>query len=136
MVRNRIFVGLAALIRERSRNGWWAYLIWLFVYLLTAALFAEEAHFHGGAGASKLWPLVIPIFVIICQWARPTILGWALVSVPTVLYFCLGLYYAIANNIGPHPQWEYDSSGVVLGVIFLLALLGACISLVYAARPR
>src|SRR5258706_365892 len=31
---------LAALIQRRSRRGWWAYAIWLLVYLPTAMMFA------------------------------------------------------------------------------------------------
>ncbi len=106
------------------------------VYLFTAMMFADEVAFHSGATAGHLWPLLIPIGIVIVQWVRPTVLGWAVIFLPTFMYFGLGVYYAVANNLGPHPQWEHDLQGVVLGSFFLGALLAACGVLMFAARPR
>ncbi len=127
---------LWALIQRRSRRGWWAYVIWLLVYLFTAMMFADEMAFHTGATAAQLWPLLIPILIITVQWVRPTVLGWAIICLPTFLYFGIGVYYAVRNNVGPHPQWEHDLGGVILGAFFLTALLAACVALTFAARPR
>jgi hypothetical protein len=127
---------LAALVERRSRRGWWAYVIWLLVYLPTAMMFAGEMSAHGGAGAAQMWPLLIPIVILIAQWVRPTILGWGVLFLPTLLYFGIGVYYLIRNNLGAHPQWEHDSEGVILGSVFLAALLVACAALMFAARPR
>jgi hypothetical protein len=127
---------LAALVQRRSRQGWWAYVIWLLVYLFTAMMYADEMAFHSGATATQMWPFLIPIVIIVVQWARPTILGWLVICLPTFLYFGLGVYYLVRNNLRPHPQWEYDSGGVILGSFFLAALLAACIALMFAARPR
>jgi hypothetical protein len=121
---------LAALIKERSRRAWWAYLIWLLIYAPTAMMFVGST----GASAAKVWPLLIPVAILILQWIRPTILVWAVISLPTFLYFGVAIYYAITNNLGPHPQWEYDSEGVVLGSVFLAALLGVCVALMAAAK--
>jgi hypothetical protein len=127
---------LTALIRRRSRRGWWAYVIWLLVYLPTAIMYAGAISFLSGASAAQMWPLLIPIVIPIVQWVRPTILGWAVIFLPTFLYFAIGFYYAIRNNIGPHPQWEDDSEGVILGTVYLATLLGVCAALMFAARPR
>jgi len=127
---------LVALVQRRSWRGWWAYVIWLLVYLVTAMMFADEMAFHSGATATQMWPLLIPIVIIVVQWVRPTVLGWAVICLPTFLYFGVGVYYAVTNNLGPHPQWEHDSQGVILGSFFLAALLAACIALTLAARPR
>jgi len=113
-----------------------ALLVCLLVYLPTAMMFAGEMSFHSRARAAQMWPLLIPIVILIVQWVRPTPLGWAVIFMPTFLYFGVGVYYAISNNLGPHPQWEYDSEGVILGSVFLAALLGVCIALTFAARPR
>jgi hypothetical protein len=127
---------LVALVQRRSRRGWWVYVIWLLVYLFTAMMYAGEIAFHSGVMAVQMWPLVIPVLIVIAQWVRPTMLGWAVICLPTFLYFVVGVYYLVRNNLGPHPQWEHDSGGVILGSFFLAALLAACIALMFAARPR
>ena len=123
---------LAALIQQRNRRGWWVYVIWLLLYSATTMMFAGDT----GASAAQMWPFLIPVAILILQWVRPTLLGWAVISLPTCLYFCVGIYYAVANNLRSHPQWEYDSEGVILGSVFLAVLLGMCIALIVAARPR
>ncbi len=86
--------------------------------------------------AARMWPLLLPGAVIISQLIRPTVLGWPLILLPTLLYFGVGVYYAITNNLGPHPQWEHDSEGVILGSVLLAALLGVCVALLFAGRPK
>jgi len=99
-------------------------------------MFAGEMAFHSGTRAAQLWPLLIPVLIAILQIVRPTLLGWAIIFLPTILYFGVGIYYAITNNLGPHPQWENDEGGVILGSVFLAALLVICIAVGIAARPR
>jgi hypothetical protein len=84
---------LVALVQRRSRRGWWVYVIWLLVYLFTAMMYADEMAFHSGATAMQMWPLVIPIVIVIVQWVRPSVLGWAVICLPTFLYFGVGVYY-------------------------------------------
>jgi hypothetical protein len=127
---------LVALVERRSRRGWWAYLIWLLVYLPTAMMFAGEMSFHGGAKTAQMWPLLLPIVIIIVQWMRPTLLGWVVLSLPTMIYFGVGIYYLVDNNLGAQPQWKTDSAGVILGFVFLGALLCVCVALIFGARPR
>jgi hypothetical protein len=127
---------LVALVQLRSHRGWWAYLIWLLVYLFFAMMFAEEMGAHDGATATQGWPLLVPIVVVIVQWIRPTILGWAIICLSTLIYFGVGAYYMITENFGPHPQWKHDLGGVILGSLFLVVLLAVCIALIFAARPR
>jgi hypothetical protein len=91
---------------------------------------------HKGTASAQGWPLLIPVIVVIVQWIRPTILGWAVICLPTLIYISVGACYIITENLGPHPQWERDPSGVVLGSLFLGVLLASCILLIFAARPR
>jgi len=125
----------AALIERRSRRGGWAYFVWLLVYSLTAMMFAGEMEFHVGANTIQLSALLVPILIVVVQLIRPTILGWIVIFSPTFLYFCVGVFYFVGNNLGSRPQWQDDLEGVVLGSLFLVALLGACMALSFAAKP-
>jgi hypothetical protein len=107
------------------------HLILLLAYVLGAMMFIGDI----GGGSARMWPLLIPIGIIVGQWIRPTILGWVIIIVPTILYFAVGVYYLVANNIGAHPQWEDDAEGVILGSFFLAALLVLCTGLIFAAKP-
>jgi hypothetical protein len=126
--------GVGTLIQRRSRRGAWVYAILLLAYYMpTAMMLASEMRF---ANPAQAWPLLVPLVVVIVQWVRPTILGWACIAMPTFLYFCIGVYYAVANNLGPSQQWEYDREGVVFGTVYLTVLLGVCMALTFAAWPR
>jgi hypothetical protein len=120
----------AVVVQKRSRRGWWAYVIWLVVYVWSAMYFLGDT----GTDVSEMWPFLIPIGIVILQLIRPTLLVWAVISLPTFVYFAVPIYYIIVNNIGPHPQWKDDSEGVILGAVFLTALFGLCVALIFAFR--
>jgi hypothetical protein len=121
---------MIALIQKRSRRGWWAYVIWLLIYVPSIMLFAGDT----GTSVGQMWPFLIPVAILVLQLVQPTILVWAVISLPTFLYFGIFIYYAIAYKVGPQPMWDYDSQGVILGWVFFPALLGACVSLMVAAK--
>ena len=122
---------LLSLVRRRSRVKAWAYAIWLLVYLLTGCYCVGGLEIP----AARAWPFLIPVGLLIVHVVYPTLLGWLIFFVPTVLYLGAGVYYAVSNNIGPHPQWQGDMEGVVLGSVFIAAMFGVCAAL-YSARPR
>jgi hypothetical protein len=86
---------LRALIVRRSRGRAWAYGLWLLVYLPTALLFADEMSAHSGAGVLAMFPLLIPVVVAVAQMIYPTLLGWAVILIPSVLYAGVGVFYLI-----------------------------------------
>jgi hypothetical protein len=83
---------LAALIQKRSRRGWWAYVIWLLIYAPTVMMFAGDT----GASPARMWPFLIPVAILSLQLVRPTILIWAVISLPTFLY--LGIYWTVVRS--------------------------------------
>ena len=126
---------LGALIVRRTRERGWAYGLWLLVYLPTAWLFAGEMAAHSGAGVLAMLPLLIPVAIAVAQMIYPTLLGWAVIVVPSVLYAGVGVFYLIRNATRRQPQWEYDLSGFILGSVFVGAFIAVCIALILA-RPR
>lgn len=127
--------GIAYLVGRRSRQGSWAYAVWLMLYLLTAWLFAGELAFHSGAGPYQMLPLLIPVFVVAAQIAYPTLLGWSLIFVPSILYCGAGIYFLLRNSIQMQPQWDYDPGGFIMGSFFVIAYLTVCLCLLFA-RPK
>jgi hypothetical protein len=127
---------LNALTQRRSNRSRWVYVLCLLGYVATALMFAADIGVNSGAMLARLWPLLIPVGILITQLIRPTILGWAVISLPAFLYFGCGIYYAIRNDLGPHPQWDYDREGVIGGSIFMVVLFGVCVALMLAARPK
>jgi hypothetical protein len=126
---------LRRLIVRRHRRHTWAYVLWLMVYLPTALLFAGELSAHGGAGILGISPLLIPVTIAIAQMIYPTLLAWAVITLPSVVYAGVGVFYLIRNATEKHPQWEYDSSGFILGSIFVAGFVVVCVALSFA-RPR
>jgi hypothetical protein len=110
-----------AMIRRRERNGWWAYAVWLVPYLLYAAFQIEEGSFHDGAGFQQMWPLALPLLVVVAQWLWPTVLGWVVLVAPTAFFVITGVLAAVQpDSISmsySDPQW------LRLRLVFLALLL-------------
>jgi hypothetical protein len=98
------------LLGRRTRRATWAYLLWFIPYLVTAWLF----------GGYPLIPLLIPVFVVVAQMVYPTLLGWAVVFIPSVLYCGAWVYYVVRNATQRQPQWE------PMVLCFVGAYLAAC----------
>jgi len=126
---------LRAFIVRRSRGGAWAYGLWLLVYLPTAWLFAGELAAHSGAGVLAMLPLLIPVAIAFAQMIYPTMLGWWIIIIPSVLYAAVGLFYLIRNATERPPQRERDLSGFILGSIFVGAFVASCVALIFG-RPK
>ena len=133
--RNTALAVVSCLVCRRGRRATWAYVLWLIPYLLTAWLFAGELAFHSGARPYHMLPLLIPVFVVATQIVYPTLLGWTLIFVPSVLYCASGVYYLVRNATEKQPQWEYDLGGFIMGSVFVSAYLAVCLCLFFA-RPR
>jgi hypothetical protein len=125
---------LAKLVERRSFRGRWTNIVWLLVYLPIAAFAIEELKFHGGARFAQLWPFLIPIGLVALQLFRPTILVWGILVIPTGLYFCVGVYYAVRNAFDG--IYRADREGLVLGMLFLALLFAAFAAVAFVGWPR
>jgi hypothetical protein len=117
---------MKALIERRTRRGWWAYLLWLPAYLILIGLIGADED----PPAWWLLPLSIPLAVTLVQWIYPTILGWAAISIPTLLYAGQLLYLTVR-----YEGVEADTTGTVLNWVFFGYLAPVCAVLVLA-RPK
>ena len=124
-----------SLFQRRHRRHSWAYVLWLLAYLPTAWLYAGELAFHAGARAYQMWPLLVPVAIVIAQMIYPTLAGWVVILIPSVLYTGVGVFYLIRNATEKQPQWQYDLSGFIMGFIFVGAFIAVCAALIFA-RPR
>ncbi len=120
---------LQCLLGRRTRRATWVYLFWFIPYLLTAWLFAGDVAFHAGAHP-YLIPLLIPVFVVVAQIVYPTLLGWAVIFIPSVLYCGAWVYYLVRNATQRQPQWEPMVS------CFVGAYLAVCFCLFFARPGR
>ena len=127
---------LTALIERRRRSGSWAYAVLLLIYVPTAMMFARVKIFQDGASAVWGIALLLPVAIVVVQWIRPTVLGWAVILLPTLLYFAVGASSLIRGSLRNPPKWEYDPDGFVLGSAFLAVLLGVCVTLACAGKPK
>jgi hypothetical protein len=116
---------IRALIVRRSRRAWWMYLPVFLCY----AFLALAASFE--LPASSRWLLPLPLLVIVIQWLWPTILGWALIAVPTVLYAVGGVAFALRQAAGPGPS----RGSLRLSLAFLAILAVSLAGALFATRP-
>ncbi len=73
----------AAIIR-RIRRGSWAYIPWLLVWLPPLIWMAGNLSFN--VRATELWPVLIPILAVAIQIIYPTLLGWAILFIPSIFF--------------------------------------------------
>jgi hypothetical protein len=121
---------LAVLIERRSRRGWWVHLLWLPLYLFIALFLVAEYQLYPGLGFAKMWVLLIPLVLLALQLYRPTILAWALILTPFVLFTGLDIHYVIRNSLGPRP---YDYVG---RTVFLPVEIALCVAIASIGWPR
>lgn len=96
------------LIERRRRTGWWTLLYWLFPYSFTAVMLVREVTSQRHAGLAEFWPLLLPVGIILLQWYRPTIFGWSLIVLPTLVCACAAVFYTIRN-------WEFNPARKFFG---------------------
>jgi hypothetical protein len=128
--RNKLKI--ATLFEKRSRKGLWIYIPFALVYAFLSLWYAEEIGFHQGIPMWRMWPLTIPLILIIFQIIYPTLIVWFLIAAPFALYTCVGIYFFVKRTFGA--QWEYDPSGYIMGFVFILTMALICLGL-YKKRP-
>jgi hypothetical protein len=81
------------LFRKRERRGRWIYLLWLAAYCVLAFVATAYAAVLGQDYLSAFLFFLVPALVGYVQFRSPTLIGWALLFIPTALFgvvaFCL-----------------------------------------------
>lgn len=77
---------LRALVQKRGSDGRWIYLLWLVGYCVVAFIAVAYAAVLGQDYVSAFAVLLAPALIAYIQFRYPTVTGWALLTVPTVLW--------------------------------------------------
>jgi hypothetical protein len=121
-------VQLARTIFERrTRRGSWAYIVWLLAYL---PLMGFIASFNG---RPYLMLLLIPLAVVLVQLAYPTLLGWAVLGIPTV--FCTGVMFFFVVVTAPARAHQHELAALV-GSSVSAGVYGLVCGALWFARPK
>jgi hypothetical protein len=127
----RIILLVGALVERRTRRGSWAYLLWLLAYVPMMIFCADFAFWN--LRPFQLLPLLIPIVIILVQLIWPTLLGWAVIALPSVFVAGVGVVSVILTASARVQQDELGAlviSSVAAGVYVLV-----CVAL-WFARPK
>jgi len=125
LVSSKTFELIRAAFGRRKRR-FSAYLFWLVAYGVTVWFYVGDAGLHLG----QTLPFLVPVAVVIIQMIYPTLFGWAIIVVPSLVYTVNGAYYLIRNIT--EKQWAYDRQGLLLGLVFVIAYVGVCIALFFS----
>ena len=114
------------LVQRRKSRGDVAYVLWFLGFLMTVFTIGINSDVDG-VGLSIL---SVPLVVAVVQPIYPTLLGWGIVFVPTVLFAGQLAYFTIR-----YEGEMDDTTGTVLNWVFLAYLVLVIVALV-KARPR
>jgi hypothetical protein len=114
---------------QRRRRRVWVYALWLFAYTATVLSYGMDTE----AGPRQMLPFLVPVAVIVAQMIYPTLFAWVAISLPSVFYAGVGIYYLIRGIACK--QWRSDLQGFVLGLGFVSASVLICAGLILF-RPR
>ncbi len=84
-----------AVIKRRARRGSWAYMLGLLFWLPPMFFAAGNLSFH--VRAWQLLPLLIPIAAVLVQMAYPTLLGWAVIAMPSGLFTGVIVFFVVVT---------------------------------------
>ena len=120
-----------SLFKRRTRRASWAYILWILAYLPLMVFVSDFVFFR--LRPYQYLPVLIPVAVIIVQLAYPTLLGWAVVVIPSVFVAGVGVVSVVitvpARDL-PHDLGRLVISSIAAGVYVLV-----CVALWYA-RPK
>jgi hypothetical protein len=126
---NKVILLLHGLVKRRTHRASWVYILWLFAYLPFMVFFIDFVHLS----PYQFLPLLFPLAVILVQLAYPTLLGWAVVVIPSTFFACVGVISVVitapARHL-PHDLGRLFVSCIAPGVYVLI-----CVALWYA-RPK
>ena len=115
--------GLHWLFALRPIRAWWAYVLWILIYLFICALGHEDVL------PDPAWLALIPVVLVIMHMIYRTAMGWLIILVPTLLYSGVGVYYMVADFTEERPMWSHDPVHFIFLAFFVGALLATCAGL-------
>ena len=130
-LRKRSMQLVRAVVERRARRGSWVYMLGLLVWLPPMLLAAGNLSFH--VRAWQLLPLLIPIAAVVVQMVYPTLLGWAVIVIPSVFTTGVMLFFVVVTapvRIQQHELAALAVSSVAAGIYVLV-----CAAL-WFARPK
>jgi len=122
---------LRSLVKRRTRRGSWAYILGLLAWLPPMVFAAGDLSFH--VRPYQLLPLLIPVVVVLVQLAYPTLLGWAVIVMPSVFFAGVGVVSVILTapvRIQRHELTALAISSIAAGIYVFV-----CVAL-WFARPK
>jgi hypothetical protein len=114
---------------QHCRRRVWMYTLWLLAYMATVLFYGMGTE----AQPRQMLPFLVPVAVVLAQMIYPTLFAWAAISLLSVGYAGVGIYYLIRGIA--HKQWRYDLQGLVFGLVFVSVYVVICIGLILS-RPR
>ena len=119
------------LVERRTRRGSWAYILWLLAYLPPMVWIAGDLSFQ--VHPYQLLPLLIPIGVVLVQIAYPTLLGWAVIAIPSALFAGVGVFFVVLT--APARDSQHEPAGLVISSVAAGVYVLVCVAL-WFARPK
>lgn len=121
---------LGTLVARRPRRRPWTYALWLLAYLppliwMVPFYSVDVRLYHSLA-------VLIAIAVVLVQLIHPTILGWAVIAIPSGWFAAIGAGALVLTTPGRAPEElpQLVISSVAVGVYVMV-----CVAL-WFARPR
>ncbi|MCX6924371.1 MAG: hypothetical protein NT154_14325 [Verrucomicrobia bacterium] len=122
---------LRSLVKRRTRHGSWAYILWSLAYLPPMVWTAGGLSFH--VRPYQLLPLLIPIVVVLVQLAYPTLLGWAVIVMPSVFCAGVGVFFVVVT--APARIRQHELAALVISSVTAAVYVLVCVAL-WFARPK
>ena len=120
-----------AVIKRRARRGFWAYMLGLLVWLPPMLFAAGNLSFQ--VRPWQLLPLLIPIAAVVVQMAYPTLLGWAVIAMPSGFFTGVMVFFVVVT--GPARVQRHELAALVVSSVSAGVYALVCVAL-WFARPK
>ncbi len=121
---------LRALVTRRTRRRSWPYIIWLVAYLPLVTWVAD--FLFGGEPFYPILAALIAILAVLVQLFHPTLLGWVVISIPSMFMAGLSVYFVAVTAAERTPE---DLAGLLISRVVAGVYVLVCIAL-WLARPE
>ena len=128
---------MQTLFHVQSRRFAWAYVLWLLIGYLPIAAGCTLADPTDRIIHPKwllIWVLLVPVAVALVQMVCPTLLGWFLLFVPTLIYAVASMYRTLHYPSVAQHWAPYDTGDFGLA-FFFSAAIGLSAAILLLIRP-